>query len=317
MILKQVPEDFQVFEISERFLDENGRFELYRMTKTELNTEQAVQIIADFLKIPRKRIGVAGTKDRNAITEQDITIEGNHKEHLRHFKHEKIRLEYTGRFKESLRLGMLEGNRFVITVRGLKDEQLREIEKIPNYFDEQRFSTNNVELGRHILKSEFKEACEIISRTDRRFGEKIDAHLEENKNDYVGALLLMPRFVLLMYVHSFQSFLFNKALEINNESELVPIIGFASELNPPYDEIYETLLEEQEMVQRDFVVREIPWLTVEGTTRKSHFNLESFKASKRTVDELNLGFEKQTLEFRLPKGCYATMAVKYLYSSPR
>ena len=70
--------------------------------------------------------------------------------------------------------------------------------------------------------------------------ERIEEHLQKQKNDFIGALKTIPFKMLKLYVHSYQSFLFNKALEeytsLNtggnklNYDEKIPIIGLSMEL---------------------------------------------------------------------------------------
>ncbi|MFC1769296.1 tRNA pseudouridine(13) synthase TruD, partial [Nanoarchaeota archaeon] len=73
MIIKQIPEDFIVREVP---LDRKaeGNYSIYLMKKKGYNTHDAVLKVAKFLKIDSKFIGVAGNKDKIAVTSQLISV---------------------------------------------------------------------------------------------------------------------------------------------------------------------------------------------------------------------------------------------------
>ncbi len=73
--LRSVPEDFVVEEIP--FPEKGGTTGPYlicRLTKTNWELQHAIKEIAKRLGISHRRIGWAGTKDRNAVTQQMISI---------------------------------------------------------------------------------------------------------------------------------------------------------------------------------------------------------------------------------------------------
>ena len=71
----QLPEDFLVEEMP---LPEKGGttgpYLICKLTKTNWELQHAIKEIAKRLGISHRRIGWAGTKDRNAITQQWISI---------------------------------------------------------------------------------------------------------------------------------------------------------------------------------------------------------------------------------------------------
>ena len=315
MIIKQIPEDFIVKEISNVKLKDEGIFSLYRMKKKEYTSERAVQKICDEFGIRRKFIGYAGNKDKKAITEQVISIRIKRKVDL---SLKDIHLEFLGFSDEPVSLGDLEGNEFIITVRDLGRVDLAVPDKIPNYFGEQRFSENNVKIGKLILKKDFKRAVEVI-RDDKEFHDLICDYLERNKNDYIGALRLIPKKILRLYVHSVQSHIFNLTVrEIINKKisdiKRVPIIGFGSEIEDErVEEIIDRLLSEERITYRDFIIKEIPELSSEGTERDVFMEVKDFKIIEKGDDELNEGKKKVRLGFKLKKGSYATVVIKQLF----
>ena len=73
--------------------------------------------------------------------------------------------------------------------------------------------------------------------------------------------------------------------------------------------IMQTVIAEQmkslDITQRDFIIKAIPELTMEGTTRECFAQVEGFSSEK--LDEKTI-----KIKFSLPKGSYATIVVKAL-----
>lgn len=79
--------------------------------------------------------------------------------------------------------------------------------------------------------------------------EKIKQYLNKNRNNYIGALRLMPLKTRKLFVHSYQSFLFNKIASeyLKNNKKIrnmkIPIIGFNFELNQIKNKILKSLMQ--------------------------------------------------------------------------
>jgi tRNA pseudouridine13 synthase len=169
--LRTVPEDFIVDEIP---LPEkggtSGPYLICRLTKTNWELQHAIKEIAKRLGISHRRIGWAGTKDRNAITRQMISLYKVTPEQAAELLLKDISLEPVGNVNEALSLGDLLGNRFTILIRdAIPDEletRVRAVNEtvcqgIPNYFGLQRFgATRPVThlVGECILRGDFEEA---------------------------------------------------------------------------------------------------------------------------------------------------------------
>ncbi|MBR9693296.1 tRNA pseudouridine(13) synthase TruD, partial [Candidatus Woesearchaeota archaeon] len=209
-VLKQVPEDFIVEELSSYAVKEAGNYLLLKITKKGLNTEDVARVLAEKLKISRKSVGYAGTKDKHAITTQHFSVKGAKKEQIEKIRLGNVEIEFLGYVSESLALGMLIGNKFTITVRNLKgDEEFSMPSCVPNYYDEQRFQEQNARVGEALVRKEFKTACELVSK-ERRYQKRIEEHLARSPNDYVGAIRILHVPLLKMYLHAFQSRLWNE-----------------------------------------------------------------------------------------------------------
>ena len=139
--IKQIPEDFIVIEVNnelKKLIKEKGNFTLYKLTKKNYNTQNAISTLSKIFNIPSKFFNFAGTKDKIAITEQFITI---HKGPEKNLEITDIKLEFLGYVEERLNLGNLDGNQFIITIRNIKYKPEKKL-SIPNYFDSQRFGKN-------------------------------------------------------------------------------------------------------------------------------------------------------------------------------
>lgn len=323
--IKKSPEEFLVREMAcERLrkLPESGEHLIFLLKKRDYNTETAVQRIADSLRIQRKNIGYAGSKDRQAVTEQFISIKGATKERVESVNLKDISLKFIGLSREKISLGELDGNEFEIVVHNITSKP-RQLSRIVNYFGEQRFSTNNAEIGKAIIKKDFKKAIDILLGHAGKEEEKMRAYLTAHKNDYVGALKTMPWKNLTMYVHAYQSKLWNEAAKrlteeapaTASDDSMLPIVGFASEIKDDAGgKIIRKIMEDEDVAQQDFIIRAIPELSVGGDERKIYTGIKGLSIGELEEDELNPGKKKVLLKFSLGKGSYATEAIKELFS---
>lgn len=327
--IKQIPEDFLVREDTNIELSENGSHTYLRLKKANMNTEEAIEKIAEVLKAPRKRFGYSGTKDKRAVTEQFISFHGRLSKGI---KLENLSAEAIGYGNEKISLGFHLGNNFEITVRNLGDNDLknlrRNISRIKknnleflNLFDEQRFSKRNDKIGHSIVKGDFKKAAGLVLEGSGKTEAIVRDYLQKSPKDYIGAMRRIPKKILLMYVHALQSRLWNSVAErMKNEREKIsiPLVGFATEFNnKKIGKEYESLMKKFRLGRRDFIIRNIPRLSSEGSERKLFAKIRKFKLGKLESDELNNGMKKIKIGLYLEKGSYATIAIKELFSQNR
>jgi len=337
--LKEKTEDFIVKEIPKfTFNKINGKYLIYKLKKTNRNTEDCIQFISKILKIPRKYVGYAGTKDKNAITEQFISFYNieNMKKKIENNceKFENFELNFEGYFEKPLSLGDLKENNFEITIRNISEFNIKNPEFIINYFDDQRFSENNKEIGKFIIKKEFKKAVELLEKQNHINEEILKIYSE----DPIRILRTIPLKTLKFFVHSYQSYLFNetckKIIKLKNisftksnysQGELyfaltklknieLPIIGFGTNINEKYSEIINEILEKEKINTRDFIIKSIPELSSFGTERNFITNVINFNKNEFVEDELNKDKKKIKINFSLEKGSYATIVIKKIFS---
>jgi tRNA pseudouridine13 synthase len=320
--IKQQPEDFIVRESHAHNLKDHGEYAIFIMRKRSYNTESAVQKIAGSLRIPRKSIGYAGSKDSRAVSEQAISIKGVGRERIESLDLKDISLKFIGFSDEPISLGDLSGNDFEITVRCI-EERPRRVGRMVNYFGEQRFSTNNAGIGKAMLKKDFKGAVEMMLEHQGREEERMREHLEKHQSDYVGALRTIPWKNLTLYIHAYQSRLWNETARrylemkptLGSQDIKIPLVGFATEMpTQPLKGIIEDILQEEGVSLQDFVIRAIPDLTSSGGERELHTEVKDLHIGELEDDELNPGKKKVLLKFSLDKGSYATEAVKAMFA---
>ncbi len=169
--LRVTPEDFRVFEIPGRdWSTTTGPYLICELTKTNWELQHAIKEIARRLNISHRRIGWAGTKDKNAVTTQFISIYDVTPEQVAAVRLKDIRLVVVGQSNEQLSLGDLGGNRFDLVIRDTVSDNLEErvaeisaisARALPNYFGLQRFGvirplTHRV--GEYILHGDYERA---------------------------------------------------------------------------------------------------------------------------------------------------------------
>lgn len=118
--LRGRPEDFRVDEIPAYGADGvEDRHLLFCLTKRGLTTEMAVGDLARHCGLPRAAFGVAGLKDRDAVTTQWVSAPVEAATALAALDRPDLRVEKTKPHSHKLRRGHLRGNRFEIVVRDL------------------------------------------------------------------------------------------------------------------------------------------------------------------------------------------------------
>ncbi|MBW3012505.1 tRNA pseudouridine(13) synthase TruD [Candidatus Woesearchaeota archaeon] len=307
--LKQLPEDFIVKEIFSPKLYDKGEYVYVLLTKKNYNTLDAIKAISKKLNIVMKSFGFAGSKDRNAVTTQVISIRTSEAKQklLEKIALNDISIEVLGQSDKPVSLGDHEGNEFIITVRNI--DSIPNINpKFINYFGEQRFGKNNIEIGKAMLKREWKKAVELID------DKNVKDYFEKNPTDPIGAIKILPGKLISMYIHAYQSDIWNKvAGQVDCDEFSTPGFGI-EETDEKADSLTQEFLEKDGIDERAFIIREIQGINSEGKVRKRIAKAENLKIVSESEDELNKGKKKIIIQFSLGKGSYATEFVKQSFT---
>jgi len=151
--IKAVPEDFVVDEIPAYEPQGTGDHLFVRFAKRNLTTDEAVHALADAVGVAVRDIGVAGMKDKVALTTQTVSLPIPRG--VDAFPERVLALTLPGitilsaiRHGHKLKTGHLEGNRFRIVIRDVEESREQEVIDalvragrvgIPNAFGSQRF----------------------------------------------------------------------------------------------------------------------------------------------------------------------------------
>jgi len=166
--IKERIEDFQVEEIPLYEPCGTGTHVYFRVLKKGVPTAAAAERIARYMSVRASEIGIAGLKDAQGITTQMMSLEHADSEKLAGYKDTQVRVVWISRHGNKLRLGHLRGNRFVIRIRGVGEEQVGPASEIldvlirrgvPNYFGAQRFGLrgDTGRLGEALVKNDLEE----------------------------------------------------------------------------------------------------------------------------------------------------------------
>ncbi|KAI0383123.1 pseudouridine synthase [Hypomontagnella monticulosa] len=263
---------------------QDGDFLHFTLYKENRDTMDAIGQIARFLNLKPAFFGIAGTKDRRAVTTQRVSVRRRNPQSLVSLNNGKIYGVKIGDFKfeqHSLHLGHHNGNEFVIVMKnchfsqteGLTFEQKLALAKTTvesaleqvtqngfiNYYGTQRFGTHHIgtqEIGVKILQQDFEsavlallsfdpellktadpnslgwmrrddsfraKACSIFLETGNlqeatkllpkrcHVESNLMRHLSRQPKDFLGAILSISRTMRTMYVHAYQSLVWNFA----------------------------------------------------------------------------------------------------------
>lgn len=151
--IKNTPEDFVVEEIPAYEPSGTGEHVFVHFEKRNLTTDAAVRAITRALGVDMRAVGIAGMKDKIAVTTQWISLpapakETSIEEKIGALAIDGVRILAAKRHGNKLKTGHLRGNRFDLVVRGIARDRLPaalvELERVgregvPNAFGTQRF----------------------------------------------------------------------------------------------------------------------------------------------------------------------------------
>ncbi|HTX44474.1 MAG TPA: tRNA pseudouridine(13) synthase TruD [Methanocella sp.] len=395
--LRVEPRDFIVIEASDFKAGSSGDYLIVRLTKENWETHHLIRDLSRQLGISEERIGIAGTKDKRAITTQRISIRGVSEEQISRIILPRVTLEPLGRSNKDIGLGDLRGNDFDITIRhielplpeierrlGAIDGRLATAGGVPNFFGYQRFGivrpvTHLV--GKKLLQGdvegaalayiaasfpgeteENRKARDFVRETgdlkeglriyplNLRYERAMMHHLVGHPGDYIGAFRSLSPRLLRLFIHAYQSYLFNRLLSRRlldgiPLTEPVPgdVVCFADERGAPDTSRLEAVTEKNLSDVKFLIKRSRAFITLpligkdtpldrssageeeRGVLEEEGIRVEDFNV-REMPDLASAGRRREILlrvkpgiraeggaarlKFFLPRGCYATTVLR-------
>lgn len=258
MLVKLLPEDFVVEELTDWTPAERGPVSVYELTKRKLDTFEAVRIVSAHARVPLQAIAYVGLKDRQGVTTQLISIDGGRLDG----RIQGIHYKYLGRSQAPLSAANLRGNRFTIVVRDLGPEDVARLPDrrarmakhgLIDYFDDQRFGSlaaGQGMPGRDLVKGDHEAVVRAMIATpgkrdpepEKRFkvlvskawgdweliakkwgtrkGNALVHHLRRRPGDFTGALSKLPAKERAIHVFAYQSWVWNRSVGLYLERKL-------------------------------------------------------------------------------------------------
>ncbi|BBL45819.1 tRNA pseudouridine synthase D [Nanobdella aerobiophila] len=346
---------------------EGDLFRYFLMKKENISTINAIKIIARKLHISKRKIYFAGEKDKNTISEQYICIRNfNDFREEYNFGNVKLKYvgSYEEPLKISdidgnyFRIVIRDLNNEEI--KRFKDNIEIFNKYYFNYFDEQRFGSrlNNHIVGKYLINRDYENAIRIIliDYNNENNIKAIEArkYLKEHWGDFKNALSLFPNYLdiergilgylireknyyralkyipkrlLKMYIHSYQSYLWNEELSyiLKNNNCNSKINNKIQELYICKDNIEKFMDKKLELIgfdmknknfHKDILDRE--GLKIENLYNKDKPSLSLYSTERYILSEVkDVDYKIKNnivIEFILGKGSFATIYIKHLFS---
>ena len=390
--IKVRPKDFVVREMYDLEFCGSGKYAVIEVEKTRWDTHKLIKELSRRLGIGKNRIGYSGTKDKDAVSTQKMSIWGVKRDDLERINIKDVSIRFLGYSNKNIHLGDHYGNYFDVTIRDVPsigkavdrvDDTIREAKEkggFPNFFGMQRFGSLRPithKVGERIVKRDFKgavltylsytskyeseetrEARECAKEEDFKKALKIFPkhlryelailnHLVKCPKDYIGALKSIQLGVRTLFVHAYQSYIFNEILSERIRRGLFyqcmdgDYISFRGNKNIERSDrkrikLYESLIEKRrafitapligyeselsdlelevsdsfEIDRETFKIEEFPELSSKGIRRPISIcsKIEDFR--KQTEISCKIVEDGLNLKFPLLKGSYATSLLR-------
>jgi tRNA pseudouridine synthase, TruD family len=298
--IKMNPDDFQVVEIPEKIeAVPQGKYTILKLRLRNWETNHFIIEFSRYLGISRKRITYAGTKDKRALTTQYFCINAQRIPERINMKD----VEEIDRFTTSriMDLGDLLGNTFNIRVESDQDslkiagENLKRFtagKGFWNYFGIQRFGQmrrNTHIIGENLIRFGVESAVKSYLYTPevdneeyrKNIGESWDFkkglkefpdHLQFERalmseiisgKSYAEVFDSLPRSLRIMFVHAYQSHIYNAILDKRKAFGLEPFDVLLGDYVSPVDYLG-NIKEDNPITVTEFNMSKIKSMVVEG-----------------------------------------------------
>ena len=271
------PEGFKVIEVPGDYA--TGEHTHFTLWKKEWNTLDAIKVIANKLNVRIERFGIAGLKDRNAITTQRVSAWRVPKKRLEKLNIKNLKINNIKEGLEKITIGSHKGNKFKIIVEGV--QKPRKPIKVPNLFGPQRFGGSEV-LGQLLIKRDWKALIKELSKNPKGSYERKALREYKRTNNELKAIKTINKRIRVLWVNAWQAHEWNKKLNPNKKTQKIKAYP---------------------------MIPEMPELgRFPGGERATIIKVKDYKTTKTQK-----GYK---LEFTLPKGSYATILIEYVFKKP-
>ena len=282
----------------------------FTLVKTDWDTMRALRRIGKALHVSIKRFGIAGMKDKKAVTAQRVSVWHGLADQISQLRLKDLIIKDLQYASDRITLGMAKGNQFTIVIRGIEKTQqecrhiLNQFQAqvtqpgIPNYYGPQRLRGGNAEIGYALKEGKLQHAVELILSKVQPYiqtGNVQDIpkvfwyekhmvlHLKQFPNDYAGALRRIPKKIRRIFTHAYQSQLFNTQLQ-----QMIRVKQIPDTITIP-----------------GFTVPTMPELSTRPVIRRSLLTASNFRI-------LHIHDTEVVLRFILQKGEYASTLLSHL-----
>lgn len=302
-------------------------YTIIQVEKSNFTTFEVIDILAVNLGISRDYINCLGLKDEDGITKQYMSVKKTLQQSdldqlnkLHPSKDRYIRFRLHGYSKKALEEKKLHGNIFGVTLRGLTESEANKLFKsisnnsehiFVNYYDQQRFGLPggpfvSQKIGEAIVKDDKEKALKFYIESGNA---KIDGYNKDSITNDIFSKLNPKK--IDFFISAYTSYLWN---EIVAQS-------LASIKNTKMVDIFDGY---RLPVLQNYKTAVTPFINIQGYKYSKATGVETYMKTRQSLigtkvyvgnantDELNRGKFKLQLDFFLPTGCYATMAVKQL-----
>jgi tRNA pseudouridine13 synthase len=204
--IKERAGDFLVEELQLYEPSGEGEHLYLRIVKQDTSHHEMVSVLCRHFGVPPRAIGVAGMKDRVAVTSQTVSIHLPKRPELKSIPDDRLQVLWATWHANKLRPGHLAGNRFSVRIRGIEPFaapgvwraiRAMESEGVPNGFGPQRFGMrgNNHLLGALLLLGRHEELLgELLGTGGSAFpASEEDARRCADAGAFDEAARLLPR----------------------------------------------------------------------------------------------------------------------------
>ncbi|MFX1580957.1 MAG: tRNA pseudouridine(13) synthase TruD [Promethearchaeota archaeon] len=249
-------------EVSDQpFPDQSGKLTAFFLVKRNIDSIQAIRHLSRSVGASYKRFSYAGMKDRRAVTSQRVSYRGPPQD-LVGRDNPQYMILYPHRVTKPIVPGALKGNRFTILVRDVSlpaedvkqrlsqiQNEIAKIGGVLNFFGPQRFGImqpNTHRIGKELVLGNFEQAIHILLDTNDdvenddekalirehspqgTYERAITHFLNRHPGKFKESLKVLPKDLVRLYIHAYQSFLFNLTISERARQNIIlrePIVG--------------------------------------------------------------------------------------------